>query len=44
MRSAEKGRFLPAGVETAAPGDLVEPVDLLVDTDLRSSRSPATCA
>lgn len=32
LRSPEKARFLPDGVETAAPGDPVEPVDLLVDT------------
>ena len=32
VRSPEKAGFLPAGVEAAAPGDSVEPVDLLVDT------------
>ncbi len=32
VRSPEKARFLPADVETAAPGDPVESVDLLVDT------------
>lgn len=31
-RSPEKTGDLPAGVETAAAGDAVEPVDLLVDT------------
>lgn len=31
-RSPEKADFLLAGTETAAPGDAVEPVDLLVDT------------
>lgn len=32
VRSPEKARHLPAAVETAAPGDAVEPIDLLVDT------------
>ena len=32
LRSPERARFLPADVETATPGDVVEPVDLLVDT------------
>lgn len=32
VRSAEKVRLVPVGVEAALPGDAVEPVDLLVDT------------
>ena len=32
LRSPDKAPFLPANAETAAPGDAVEPVDLLVDT------------
>lgn len=32
IRSPERARLLPTGAEAAAPGDEVEPVDLLVDT------------
>jgi NADPH:quinone reductase-like Zn-dependent oxidoreductase len=32
LRAPERARFLPSDVETLAPGDPVEPVDLLVDT------------